>query len=276
METLNRLMMLTLVLFNALLVAQNSDEEKVLQINSAYDKATLSGDVAYFERVLAPNFVGYHPDGSVGTRAEVLEKLKNEKAKPTYRLLSMSSDDVKVKVSGDLAYVTGKWKASTSGMDSNPIPHEDTGYYGSVFEKQNGNWLLVADHSSEKAHTAEELEPSLKTASDKYDEAIRTKNVNLLDQLLSAEFISINEEGKMNNKSEEMAQLGSSDLVISSLTTSDKKFKIHRSTALETGIFDVKGLFKKQAFAEKGRYSSVWFYSGGKWLLASDHSTTIK
>ena len=73
-----------------------------------------------------------------------------------------------------------------------------------------------------------------------------------------------------------MAQLGSSDLVISSLTTSDKKFKIHRSTALETGIFDVKGLFKKEAFAEKGRYSSVWFYSGGKWLLASDHSTTIK
>ena len=118
--------------------------------------------------------------------------------------------------------------------------------------------------------------PSLKQASDNYDNAISTQDARMFDSLLSAEFTFVNEHGKMRNKAEEIEQIKSADLKITSVKSEDKKFRIHRSTAVETGVFTVSGTYKGKPFTDKGRYTSTWFYSNGKWQLASDHTSIIK
>lgn len=145
-----------------------------------------------------------------------------------------------------------------------------------IFEKRNGDWQLISEHVTEKVHTAAELEPSLRQASEDFDRAIRTKDVNMYIELLSDEFVSITEDGKVNSKSDEIAQITSPDLVISSVKADEKKFRIHRSTAVETGRYNVTGSYKGKVFTETGRYTSTWFYSDGKWRLVSDHNSIIK
>ncbi len=266
----------SVIVFTTLLHAQKNDIDVVLKLNADFDKASLNGDLPFFENTLAPDFVSYHPDGSKVTRAEVLERIRKEKEKPSYKLLSVKSDDVKVKMDGNLAYVTGLWHASTSGLEADAAPHNDTGFYSAMFEKRNGKWMIVSDHSTEKTHTSDELMSSLKKASDNYDKAISTQDARMFDSLLSAEFTFVNEHGKMRNKAEEIEQIKSADLKITSVKSEDKKFRIHRSTAVETCVFTVSGTYKGKAFTDRGRYTSTWFYSNGKWQLASDHTSLIK
>jgi hypothetical protein len=54
-----------------------------LKVNSDYDQAILKGDVSFHEKLLAPEFISYDPDGSSKNRSEVLEGLKKQKAAPS-------------------------------------------------------------------------------------------------------------------------------------------------------------------------------------------------
>ncbi|SFI71296.1 Ketosteroid isomerase homolog [Kaistella treverensis] len=275
MEKLHNLIAFILIITFSTAANAQSEIENVKKLNSAFDKASLSGDLQFFENTLAPDFVSYQPDGSKVTRAQVLERIKMEKEKPSYKLLNVRSEDVNVKMDGNLAFVTGLWNSSTSGLEADASPHNDTGFYTAAFENRDGKWMLISDHSTEKAHTPEELMPSLQIASNDFEKAIATQDSKLFDSLLSDEFTSVNENGKMRSKAEEIAQFKSPELKITSVKSEEKKFRIHRSTAVETGVFNVSGTFKGKPFTEKGRYTSTWFYHNGKWVLASDHTSLI-
>ncbi len=67
----------------------------------------------------------------------------------------------------------------------------------------------------------------------------------------------------------------STDLVLTSSNADDKKFRIYRNTAVETGRFSVAGTYKGKAFSETGRYTSTWIYRDGKWKMAADHTSNI-
>jgi ketosteroid isomerase-like protein len=178
-------------------------------------------------------------------------------------------------VSGNLAVVTAKWKSSTTSMEADASPHNDEGYYTAVYEKRNGRWLLLSDHATEKPHTPDELEPGVKKASEDYDKAWGTKNATLFAGLLTDDYMSTNENGKTKNKSDDIAQMTSPDLVITSNKADDKKFRIYRNAAVETGRYIVAGTYKEKAFSETGRYTSTWIYKDGKWKMAADHTSIV-
>ena len=106
-----RKLLVTALLIGAcstILLAQQSKEEKeVLKVNEAYEEAMRKGDYDAQEKFMAPGYVTYLPDGSHENRAAVAAFFRKQKESPTYKMISMVSDDVKVKVSGNLAVVTG-------------------------------------------------------------------------------------------------------------------------------------------------------------------------
>ncbi len=277
MRTLPFKLMLLLIAFTAATTfAQNTKaEQEVLKVNSDYDKAILEGDISFHEKLLAPEYVSYNPDGSSRNRSEVLEGLKKQKTAPTFKTSAVTSNDVKVKVSGNLAVVTGGWKATSSSMEADAVPHTDLGRYTVVFEKRNGRWLLLSDHATEKIHTPEELEPDLRKASDDFDKAFETKNAAMFEKLLADDFTHTNETGRVTNKKDEIANMTSPDLVFTTSKAEDKKFRIHRNSAVETGRYTATGTNKGEPFSESGRYTSSWFYKNGKWQMAADHISVI-
>lgn len=258
-----------------LFAQQTKEEKEVLKVNEAYEEAMRKGDYDAQEKFLAPGYVAYLPDGSHENRAAAVEYFRKQKTSPAYKTVTMKSDDVKVKVSGNLAVVTGAWKATTQRTEADSEPHDDAGRYTAIYEKQNGKWLLLSDHVTEKPHTAEEMEPSLRKASDAYDRAMSARSSEMFEKLLADDFMYTSNTGKTTNKQEEIKSMTSADLVLTSAKASEKKFRIYRNAALETGRYDVTGTYKGTPFTEAGRYTTTWIYKDGKWQIVADHTSAL-
>lgn len=267
----NHLLTAILLLGFSVAFAQNSkDEAEVRKLNEQFDNAIKNSDVAFYERVLAPDYVSLRTDGSVKTRKEVLDEVKAQKANPTYRITNIGSEDVDVKHSGNLAVVTAKWNTTSQSMEDDE-PHNDTGRYIAVYEKQKGEWKLISEMGSETPHTPEELEPSLRKASDQYDEALRNRDREALEKLLADDFTATNPQGEVRNKKQDIEMTLNPDLKMESASTSDKKFRVYRNFAVETGKYNFTGSYKDNKFSESGLYTSTWMIKDGKWRLVADH-----
>lgn len=124
---------------------QNSKAEReVAKINEDFDKAIVSRDAAAYERILADDFIFTSFDGTVTDKAQEIAKAKSGDLK----FESGKSDDVRVKVYGKTAVVTGRFtaKGTSKGKD-----FTFTERYTAVFVKRGGRWQMVAEHASEIA-----------------------------------------------------------------------------------------------------------------------------
>ncbi len=97
----------------------------------------------------------------------------------------------------------------------------------------------------------------------------------MFEKLLADDFTHTNEVGQVRNKKDEIAHTTSPDVVFTSNKADDKKFRIHRSSAVETGRYTATGTYKGKPFSETGRYTTTWFYKNGKWQMAADHASII-
>lgn len=271
----NYVLPFVLALFVATAVAQNTNDEKdVRKLNEAFDVAIKEGDVAFYEKVLAPDYVSYRSDGTVRNRSEVLEEIKKEKANPTYRISKLGSDDVKVKISGNLAVVTAKWNATTQSLE-NDESHEDLGYYLAVYEKRDGKWLLISEMGSEQPHSAEDLESSLRKASNKYEENIKSGDKEAFAKLLADDYSSTNTEGQVRTREQDIAMMFDPNFELESVSTQDKKFRVYKNFGVETGQYNVSGSYEGEKFNESGRYTTTWIYKNGKWQIVADHTSRV-
>lgn len=268
--------LLTVIAATAALAQNSGAEQEVRKLVSEMDRAFAKNDVAYFESVLADDYVLAGTDGKTKTRAELLAEMRKEVEKPTYKLTANASEDVRVRVSGDMAVVTAIWRMTTVGPESNPWePHKDEGRYTTVLQRRGGRWVVVADHVTERPHTPEEFEPELRKASESYDAAMKARDAAAFGRLLADDYAFTGPGGVVRNKAEDIAHMTSSDTKIESATTDDKKIRIYRSTAVETGRYTVTGTHKGKPFTETGRYTTTWVRRDGRWQIVSDHTSVL-
>ncbi len=122
--------------------SQNSKaEQEIMKANKEYDEAILRRDPAVFDRLMADDFFYTSSDGEVVTKAQELTNVKSGDTK--YE--SAQSHDVQVRVYGDAAVVTGRWKSK--GIRKSKAFDENE-RYTTVYAKRGGRWQLVADHTS--------------------------------------------------------------------------------------------------------------------------------
>lgn len=112
-----------------------ADERAVLAIEREYVRAHTERDVLALDRVLADDFSSF---GGRVTKKHRLALL----ASPFYFVKSLTTDDVKVRVRGDEAWVSGKAKMSGSfrGREFTTPRYEFT----RRLEKREGQWLIVS------------------------------------------------------------------------------------------------------------------------------------
>ena len=97
---------------------ENGDTEQViLRLESEGREATLKNDIAANDRLLADNWLNINPDGSITTKAKLLELLKDG----SFKIMSIENDEVVVRVygeGGDAAIVTGRSTTKRAGWGS--------------------------------------------------------------------------------------------------------------------------------------------------------------
>jgi ketosteroid isomerase-like protein len=125
--------------------AGNGDVEKMIsKMEDDWAAALLNADLAAIDRIEAPDYTLADQDGNLMTRSQSDAELKAG----DYKATAFKNDEVKVRVYGDTAIVSGlETETSTyKGKDS-------SGQYRftDVFVKRDGGWQAVATHTSKVA-----------------------------------------------------------------------------------------------------------------------------
>src|SRR5688500_6569195 len=118
------------------------DIRDVLRVNEDFDRAIVARDVAAYERIFAEDFIFTSFDGSVSNRDQEIERVRTGNLTFEYG----KSDDVRVKVYGKTAVVTGRFSARGK---RNGTPFSFVERYTGVFVKRKGRWQMVAEHATE-------------------------------------------------------------------------------------------------------------------------------
>ncbi|MFN7945754.1 MAG: nuclear transport factor 2 family protein [Blastocatellia bacterium] len=119
-------------------------EQLLARMEQDWVDATIKGDIAFTDRILADDCIYINWDGSTETKTQVLESVKAG----AYKAESMKLENIRVRAFNDSAVVTyGQIeKSQTKGKDS-------SGHYiyTDVWVKRNGKWQIVASHGCKTA-----------------------------------------------------------------------------------------------------------------------------
>ena len=114
---------------------------EVEAVSKAYDFAITQRDLPALESILAKAAVFTTATGRVMERAAVLEML----AKPETHYESVESQDVVRRLAGNVVVETGlvKVRGKRKGL-----PIDEVQRYTDVWQKEDGRWRLIAEHTS--------------------------------------------------------------------------------------------------------------------------------
>jgi uncharacterized protein (TIGR02246 family) len=116
---------------------QQTDEQQILALHEAGDRALMSANVAALAQIFADDYVQYNEAGKAFTKQDVLESFRSG----AIRYPSIVSTGRKIRVFGDTAVVHG---AESDEVEANRKRSAVRYVYLDVLRKQNGEWKLVA------------------------------------------------------------------------------------------------------------------------------------
>jgi ketosteroid isomerase-like protein len=116
---------------------QQKDEQQILALHEAGDKALMSADVGALAQIFADEYVQYNESGKAFTKQDVLNNFRTGKI----RYPSIVSTGRKIRVFGDTAVVHG---AESDEVESDGKRFSVRYVYLDVLRKHNGEWKLVA------------------------------------------------------------------------------------------------------------------------------------
>ena len=114
---------------------------EILEVKRQYDQAQLKNDGAWFRRMFAEGYVFILPDGEVVTKTQFVHDLDSR----DIVWESVSAKDVKARIYGDTAVVTGQFVGKDSYKGK---PLNENQLFTSVWVKRNGRWQAISEHGS--------------------------------------------------------------------------------------------------------------------------------
>jgi ketosteroid isomerase-like protein len=119
------------------LMSIDNDEQQILALHEAGDRALMSADLAVLAQIFADDYVQYNEAGKAFTKQDVLESFRSG----AIRYPSIVSTGRQIRVFSDTAIV--------HGTESDEVESDGKRFcvryvYLDVLRKQNGEWKLVA------------------------------------------------------------------------------------------------------------------------------------
>ncbi len=117
-------------------------EQMVLRLENGGREATLKNDLPANDRLLADNWINVNADGSVTTKAKLMELLKAG----SFTILSIENDEVMVRVFGEAAVVTGRSTTKRAGESGEILTRQVR--FTRVYARNHGRWRVVSAHNT--------------------------------------------------------------------------------------------------------------------------------
>jgi uncharacterized protein (TIGR02246 family) len=114
-----------------------SDEQQILALHEAGDRALMSADIPALAEIFADDYVQYNEAGKAFTRKDVLNNFRTG----AIRYPSIISTRRQIRIFGDTAVVHG---AESDEVEAEGKRFSVNYVYLDVLRKENGQWKLVA------------------------------------------------------------------------------------------------------------------------------------
>jgi ketosteroid isomerase-like protein len=124
------------------LSAASQTRRLILELERQGREATLKNDIEANDRLLADNWLNVNPDGSVTTKAQLMELLKAG----TFKITSIENEGVLVRTYGDTSIVTGLSTTKRAGQNGVTISGQVR--FTRVYTKTHGRWQVVSAHNT--------------------------------------------------------------------------------------------------------------------------------
>ena len=119
-------------------------------------------------------------------------------------------------------------------------------------------------------HQIEQLELAWRSA-------LLHANSNAMDALLADDYMAITPTGVLESKEQELANLRSGRVHISSIDLTDRKIRLYGTTALVTSRAELKGTNPEGDLSGSYRYTRVWVKDArGVWRIVSFEANRIR
>jgi ketosteroid isomerase-like protein len=118
-------------------VEHTNDEQQILALHEAGDKALMSADLAVLAQIFADDYVQYNESGKAFTKQDVLNNFRTG----AIRYPSIVSTGRKIRVFGATAVVHG---SESDLVEAGGKKFSVRYVYLDVLRKTNGKWKLVA------------------------------------------------------------------------------------------------------------------------------------
>jgi len=115
----------------------NNDEQQILALHEAGDRALITGDLAVLDWIFADDYVQYNEAGKAFTKHDVLDNFRTG----AIRYPSIVSTGRKIRVFGDTAVVHG---SESDEVEAAGKRFSVRYVYLDVLRKRAGEWKLVA------------------------------------------------------------------------------------------------------------------------------------
>ena len=119
--------------------SKDSSEQAVLQAIQTWLEADERQDRATLNKIIGDDFVGTAPRGRVVNKRDIIP----EEGTTGGHGLSISAQDIKVRILGDTAIAIGRGLPKTQGPEARPELR-----FTVVFAKRADHWQMVAAHLS--------------------------------------------------------------------------------------------------------------------------------
>ncbi len=124
----------------------NPAVHEIQELESRFGRAVITGDRAFYDRVLAEDFTHTSHSGAFKTRAEFMAEnkfdAKGDSKSGRTRYDAYDVDDLAIRIYGDTAVVTGR--TSPKGRTAQGQPISGHYRYLRVWVKRQGRWQAVA------------------------------------------------------------------------------------------------------------------------------------
>jgi len=99
-----------------------------------------------------------------------------------------------------------------------------------------------------------------------WNRALETKDTKALDMILADSFVSIDIDGSIQNKTEFLASIKSSDYSPpAQAVTEQSSVETYGDSAVVTGIFRTQGVDKGKKYKNRERFVDTWVKINGTW-----------
>jgi hypothetical protein len=103
--------------------------------------------------------------------------------------------------------------------------------------------------------------------------ATELKDLKALNAVLHDNFVAVDDEGKLFNKTDLLQFVQAASWL--RYRSEDMTVRMHGSTAIITGSYQLEGLIAGKAFVRHGRFVDTWLLDGGKWVAIASVSTPL-